>query len=244
MMTEGGLTAGLPTSAIKRKVRTHLNASPSGDAAAALALLVVPGARKQEVLHARWEHVDMDRCAITVPRTKSGGARTIPLSLFAAEIVRRQPARREGDCPWVFPSSVDPGKPVSDAKKAWAAAKTAAGLPPHRDPQPAALLRFGAGQLRRPAVRDRPGARAFAARDHNEVRPPRARTAGGHRVHRRPGLGSGAGQVGGTGAGGVKKVREGPHGPSLFFGNTVRNAAMAAVSRWRSRQLVLPSRRP
>ncbi len=108
-----------------------LDASPSRSAAAALALLVVSGARKQEVLRARWEHVDLGRSAITVPKAKSGGARTIPLSPFAAEIVRRQLAAREGDCPWVFPSSVDPARPVSDAKKVWLAAKRAAGLPDH-----------------------------------------------------------------------------------------------------------------
>jgi integrase len=66
-----------------------------------------------------------------VPRAKSGGARTIPLSPFAAEIVRRQLARRAGDCAWVFPSPVDPSKPVANVQKVWAAAKTAAGLPDH-----------------------------------------------------------------------------------------------------------------
>jgi integrase len=114
-----------------RALLAALDASPSLSAAAALALLVVSGARKQEVMRARWEHVDLGRCAIVVPKAKSGKARTIPLSPFAAEIVRRQLARRPGDSPWVFPSSVDPSKPVSDAKKVWAAAKKAAGLPDH-----------------------------------------------------------------------------------------------------------------
>ena len=66
-----------------------------------------------------------------MPRAKSGGARTIPLSPFAAEIVRRQLAWREGDCAWVFPSPVDPRKPVANVQKGWASAMTAAGLPDH-----------------------------------------------------------------------------------------------------------------
>jgi hypothetical protein len=99
--------------------------------AAALPLLVVCGARKQEVLRARWEHVELGRGAIAMPKAKSGRPRTIPLRPFAAEIVRRQLAAREGDCAWVFPSPTDPGKPVDSVRRAWAAAKRAAGLPGH-----------------------------------------------------------------------------------------------------------------
>ncbi len=114
-----------------RALLAALDASPSRSAAAALALLVVTGARKQEVMDARWENVDLDRSAITVPKAKSGRARTIPLSPFAAEIVRRQLAVRAGDSPWVFSSPVDPMKPVTNVKKVWEGVKRSAGLPDH-----------------------------------------------------------------------------------------------------------------
>jgi integrase len=94
-----------------------------------LALLVTTGARKQEVLRARWEHVDLDRSMLTVPRAKSGHPRHIPLSPFAAAIVRRQLALREGDGAWVFPSPTLPDRPLANVKRVWAAAKRAAGLP-------------------------------------------------------------------------------------------------------------------
>jgi hypothetical protein len=66
-----------------------------------------------------------------VLKAKLGNPRTIPLSPFAAEIVRRQLAVREGDCAWVFPSPTDPGKPLDSVRRAWAAAKRAAGLLDH-----------------------------------------------------------------------------------------------------------------
>jgi integrase len=49
-----------------------LDAEPSRDSAAALALLILTGARKQEVLRARWEFVDLDRAMLTLPLSKSG----------------------------------------------------------------------------------------------------------------------------------------------------------------------------
>ena len=66
-----------------------------------------------------------------MPKAKSGKARTIPLSPFAAEIVRRQLAVRVDGSPWVFPSPVDPMKPVENVKKVWEGVKRAAGLPDH-----------------------------------------------------------------------------------------------------------------
>jgi len=112
-----------------RALLAALDASKSPTAAAALALLVTTGARKQEVLRSRWEHVDLDRSMLTVPRAKSGHPRHIPLSPFVAAIVRRQLVRREGDCPWVFPSPTSQDRPVANIKRVWAAVKKAAGLP-------------------------------------------------------------------------------------------------------------------
>lgn len=112
-----------------RALLAALDASRSPCAAAALALLVTTGARKQEVLRARWEHVDLDRSMLTVPRAKSGHPRHIPLSPFAAAIVRRQLALREGGGAWVFPSPTLPDRPLANVKRVWAAAKRAAGLP-------------------------------------------------------------------------------------------------------------------
>ena len=105
-----------------------LDAEPCQDAAAALALLVVTGARKSEVLLATWDLVDLDRCLLAVPRSKSGRARHIPLSPVAAGILRRQAARRAAGDQHVFPSGRRPGRPLEGLRGAWERAKRAAGL--------------------------------------------------------------------------------------------------------------------
>jgi DNA-binding transcriptional ArsR family regulator len=57
-----------------------LDAEPNQDAASALALLILTGARKQEALRAKWELVDFDRCMLTVPLSKNGRPQHILLS--------------------------------------------------------------------------------------------------------------------------------------------------------------------
>jgi integrase len=98
-------------------------------AAAALVLLAATGARKQEVLRARWAAVDLDRGMLTVPLSKNGRPRQVPLSGFAVAVLRRQLARREGDNPHVFPSDLAPGKSLANVRRTWTRAKQEAGLP-------------------------------------------------------------------------------------------------------------------
>jgi len=108
-----------------------LDADKDETAAAVLALLIVTGARRGEALNARWEHVDFERGILTVPRSKSGRPRHIPLSPVAKAILLRQFAKRQlyPDNPHVFPSHRLPGQPVEGVRGAWARAKKAAGLP-------------------------------------------------------------------------------------------------------------------
>jgi site-specific recombinase XerD len=98
-----------------------LDVEPSQTAACAIALLAATGARRGEVLGARWERVDLDRRILTVPAasSKSGRTRYIPLSDAAIRILQRVP---RCDSPWVFPGT-DPRKPISDLKKVWVRVK-------------------------------------------------------------------------------------------------------------------------
>jgi integrase len=108
-----------------------LAADPDETAAAVLALLAVTGARRGEALKARWENVDLERGLLTVPRSKSGRTRHIPLSAVAVSILRRQLAKRQlhpGN-PYVFPSARRAGAPVEGVRGAWRRARIAAGLP-------------------------------------------------------------------------------------------------------------------
>lgn len=128
-----------------------LDADEDPVAAAALALLIVTGARRGEIILAKWEQVDLERGLLVVPRSKSGKPRYIPLSPVAAGLLRRQDSLRQlleadrlaalaearatgksvgdpGPNPHVFPSHRRAGKPVEGLRGVWARAKKAAGL--------------------------------------------------------------------------------------------------------------------
>ena len=96
-------------------------------AACAISLLALTGARKSEILKARWEHVDTDRGLLTVPLSKSGRRRHVRLSGAALGILGLQP--RVAGQPFVFPSPRCPGKPLEGVRAAWERCKAAAGLP-------------------------------------------------------------------------------------------------------------------
>jgi len=100
---------------------------PNRDAGAALALITLTGARKNEVLKARWVDVDLTRNMLTVPRSKNGRKRHIPLSPMAQRVLRMQWARRPKDHPFVFPGT-KPGEPLENLRGAWDRAKKKARL--------------------------------------------------------------------------------------------------------------------
>jgi integrase len=64
-------------------------------------ILLLTGARRGNVQSMRWEDVDLDRAAWTIPETKSGRPVTVPLSSHAVAILRLR--RREIIGPYVFP---------------------------------------------------------------------------------------------------------------------------------------------
>jgi integrase len=160
-----------------------LDADRCPDSAAALALLAVTGARKNEVLRATWDLVDLGRGVLTVPRSKSGKPRHIPLSPYAAAILQRQLARRAAGggqslrLPQPRPRQAMPGEPARRLGAGEEAGRAAQGA---AHPRSAAQLRLGAGQLGHSAQRDRHGARPLPAQHHGALRPPRAAEAGGN----------------------------------------------------------------
>lgn len=84
--------------------------------ARALRLLLLTGARKSEILRLRWEHIRLDLRLLTVPLSKSGRPRHIPLSDEAVSVIRSIP-HVPGN-PWLFPGHA-PGKPLSDIYLFW-----------------------------------------------------------------------------------------------------------------------------
>ena len=60
------------------------------------------GLRQSEQFGLRWEHVNLANRVLTIPRSKHGGARHVPLNDTAAAILRALPSRFHSR--WVFPS--------------------------------------------------------------------------------------------------------------------------------------------
>jgi len=91
-------------------------------AAAALRLLLFTGARLREILHLKWDHVDLERGLLLLPDTKTG-KKAIVLNAPALDVLTNLP--RVG-C-YVIAGD-DPEKPRADLKRPWQAAARRAGL--------------------------------------------------------------------------------------------------------------------
>lgn len=69
---------------------------------AIVSLLLLSGARKNEILRARLEHVSLERRTLWVPLSKIGTSRYIYLSAQAIEVIRSLP--QYPNCPWLIPN--------------------------------------------------------------------------------------------------------------------------------------------
>ncbi len=92
---------------------------------AALWLYLLTGARKAELLRAKWEHLDLERAELRLPETKTGETRYVPLSAPALEIIRSLP-RQVGN-PYLLPSIVRRGRHLVNIEKPWRRVRKAAG---------------------------------------------------------------------------------------------------------------------
>jgi integrase len=91
-------------------------------AAAALRLLLFTGCRLREILHLRWENVDLERGLLFLPDSKSG-RKTVILNASAMAVLTG--LERIGSC--VVPGD-DPEKPRADLKRPWEVVSKRAGL--------------------------------------------------------------------------------------------------------------------
>lgn len=94
-----------------------------GSGIVALRLILFSGARLREILHLRWENVDLERGMLFLPDSKTG-RKTIVLGAPAIAILASRP--REGTYV-ITGKNVD--QPRKDLKKPWAAAIKLANLP-------------------------------------------------------------------------------------------------------------------
>lgn len=90
-----------------------------------VSLLLLTGARKTELLTAKWEQIDLERRTWLIPTTKTGKPRYVPLSQSAIDTIEALP--RWDGCPWLLPNPKTL-KPYTDIKRSWDKARDAAGL--------------------------------------------------------------------------------------------------------------------
>jgi integrase len=94
-------------------------------AAKAILLLLLTGARRNEITHACWEHVNLRSSTLFVPLSKSGKSRYVFLNAAATEVLRSVP--RLPTNPYVFPSPIT-GRPCASLHFPWHRIRTEAGL--------------------------------------------------------------------------------------------------------------------
>jgi integrase len=88
-------------------------------------MLILTGARKREVLDAKWSDFDLPRRAWRIPISKSGRARHVPLSDGALTLLATMP--RKPNCEWAF-ANPETGKPYVSIYYAWNTARKSVGL--------------------------------------------------------------------------------------------------------------------
>jgi len=95
-------------------------------AANAIMLLLLTGARRNEITYAKWEHLDLQKRTLLVPLSKSGKPRSIALNGSAVELLRAIQANSSS--PYVFPSPTT-GRPSPSLYFPWQRIRVRAGLP-------------------------------------------------------------------------------------------------------------------
>ena len=88
--------------------------------------LLLTGARKREVLDARWEHVDWQQRLWLIPFSKNGHRRYVPLNESALVLLRRRELE-VGSTGWLF-ANPETGKPYANLHYSWDWSRKRAGL--------------------------------------------------------------------------------------------------------------------
>lgn len=102
-----------------------LRAFPYRAEAQAIELLLITGARLNEILRARWEYVDFANSSLLVPLSKSGKPRLIALGSDAVALLKQLDSRGKSD--WLFPLSAD--RPLYGLQHRWKKIRKEAGMP-------------------------------------------------------------------------------------------------------------------
>lgn len=111
-----------------KRLKAAIDDEPNVHVRGVLWLYLLTGARRSELLAAKWEHIETDaggNRALVLPKTKSGRAHRIPLSAPALELLEGLP-RVDGN-PHIFPGKRS-GSPLVNIAKNWERVRKAAKL--------------------------------------------------------------------------------------------------------------------
>lgn len=89
-------------------------------------LLLLTGARVGELLHAQWQHIDVERRLWLIPTSKTGKPRHVPLSQPAIDLIGK--VSKFKGCPYLLPNP-DTKLPFTSLKHSWQTARKEAVLP-------------------------------------------------------------------------------------------------------------------
>jgi integrase len=107
------------------RLATSIEADENKTAAKAIRLLLLTGARRNEVTHAKWAHVDWEKGTLLVPIAKSGKPRIIILSISALALLAS--VEKLVGNPYIFPSPIT-GRPSASIYFPWNRIRKRAGL--------------------------------------------------------------------------------------------------------------------
>ena len=102
-----------------------INIDENQIAARAIMLLLLTGARRNEITFAKWDYVDWKNKTLLVPKSKSGRLRVIALNQSAIALLTATP-RIEGNL-FIFPSPIS-GRPSASLHFPWDRIRKRAGL--------------------------------------------------------------------------------------------------------------------
>ena len=109
-----------------QRLREALETSENTQLRYIVPLLLLSGARKRELLDAKWEHFDLERRSWRIPTSKTGKARHVPLSAAMLSVLSQVP--RWPGCSLVVPNPKTK-QPYVSIFCSWNTARKEAGLP-------------------------------------------------------------------------------------------------------------------
>ncbi len=99
-----------------KRLIASINIDENRSAAQTIMMLLLTGARRNEVSYAKWEYIDWERRTLLVPISKTGKPRVISLNGHAMALLRSIP--RVDANPYIFPSPIT-GRPCPSLHFPW-----------------------------------------------------------------------------------------------------------------------------